>query len=139
MQITRQADYALRALLYLARLETNEQAPTHKIAEEMLIPRSFLAKIISQLVIAGLIRTERGARGGVALAQSTDDISVYDVVVAIDGPINLNECTRDHDSCPFGDTCPIHQVWVESEAILVEKLKKSTLTNLLEREAKHKA
>lgn len=136
MQITRQADYALRAMLFLARLEKDAQAPTHKIAEEMLIPKSFLAKIISQLSVAGLINTIRGARGGVALTRSTDDISVYEVVKAIDGPIHLNECTADPHICPFGDTCPIHKMWVEAEAELVNKLTRTTLTTLLELEAK---
>jgi hypothetical protein len=53
MQITRQADYALRAMLYLAQLEPNQRAATSMIAEEQHIPPSFLAKIISQLSIAG--------------------------------------------------------------------------------------
>jgi len=69
MQITRQADYALRAILYLSRLAPNERAATKKIAEEQKIPPSFLAKIISQLSIAKLIDTSRGARGGVVLAR----------------------------------------------------------------------
>ena len=64
MQITRQADYALRAMLYLAQLEPTQRAATSQIAEEQHIPPSFLAKIISQLSIAGLIHTSRGARGG---------------------------------------------------------------------------
>ena len=135
MQITRQADYALRAMLYLARLEPHEQVSTRKIAEEMLIPTSFLAKIISQLSITGLIRAARGARGGVSLAHSTDEISLHDVVVAIEGPIQLNQCTHDPSVCPFGDTCPIHEVWCEAETWLVDKLKDTNLTMLLEREA----
>ena len=69
MQITRQADYAVRAVLYLARLGGNERAATSAVAEEQRIPPSFLAKIISQLSIAGLLHTSRGARGGVTLAR----------------------------------------------------------------------
>ena len=65
MQITRQADYALRAMVFLARLEPNNKAATKKIAEQQKIPPSFLAKIVSQLSIAGLIHTSRGAHGGV--------------------------------------------------------------------------
>lgn len=138
MQITRQADYALRTMLYLARQEPDRQPPTRKIAEEMLIPGSFLAKIISQLAVAGLINTTRGAHGGVSISKPTNLISVYDVVVAIDGPIHLNECTGDPESCPFGETCPIHEIWCEAEALLVAKLMKTTLAELLEREEKHK-
>ena len=69
MQITRQADYALRAVLYLAQLGSDRRAATSHIAEEQQIPPSFLAKIVSQLSVAGLLQTSRGARGGVSLAR----------------------------------------------------------------------
>ena len=146
MQITRQADYALRAMLYLGRyearvqngLEENPKASTSKIAEEQEIPPSFLAKIISQLSIAGLIHTSRGARGGVSLARPTKDISLLDVVEAIDRPITLNECVSDPDACAFGDNCPIHKVWCEAQAELVRKLSESTFDKLLEMEKDQK-
>jgi len=136
MQITRQADYALRAMLYLARREPNqrEKAATSQIAEKMEIPPSFLAKIISQLSIAGLIHTSRGASGGVALARKPEDISLLDVVEAIDGPITLNECVVDPNECAFGGNCPIHRVWCEAQSNLVRKLRESTFDKLLERE-----
>jgi len=137
LQITRQTDYALRTMLYLARAGENQRPATHKIAEEMLIPSSFLAKIVSQLANAGMIATTRGARGGITLAKPTNLISVYDVVEAIDGPIQLNECTHDPCVCPFGETCPVHEIWCEAEALLVAKLMKTTLAELLEREKKH--
>jgi len=66
MQITRQADYATRAILYLARAGTGERIATSQVAKEQKIPPSFLAKIISQLSIAGLLHTSRGARGGIS-------------------------------------------------------------------------
>jgi len=90
MQITRQADYAIRAVMYLSKLGANQRAATSQVAKEQSIPPSFLAKIISQLSIAGLLHTSRGARGGVMLAKSAKDISLLDVVEAIDGPISLN-------------------------------------------------
>jgi len=134
MQITRQADYALRAILFLARLESPTMAATSHIAEEKEIPSSFLAKIISQLSIAGLIHTSRGAHGGVRLARSPKDISLLDVVEAIDGPITINECTQDPSICSFGENCPLHEVFIEVQAELVNKLRKSTFDKLLERE-----
>lgn len=135
MQITRQADYALRAMLYLARLDPQkERAATSKIAEKMEIPPSFLAKIISQLSIAGLIHTSRGARGGVSLAREPENISLLDVVEAIDGPITLNECTSNPSVCTFGDNCPIHEVWCDVKADLVRRLRASTFDKLIEME-----
>ncbi|HEY60045.1 MAG TPA: Rrf2 family transcriptional regulator [Anaerolineae bacterium] len=112
MQITRQADYALRAIIYLARLAPNQKAVTSFIAKEQNIPPSFLAKIVSQLSIAGLIHTSRGAHGGISLAKPPDKISVLDVVEAIDGPITLNECTTNPAACAFIDECPLRNMWV---------------------------
>ena len=128
MQITRQADYALRAVIYLSRLEENERAATSLIADDQKIPSSFLAKIISQLSIAGLIHTSRGARGGVSLAKPADEISVLDVIEAIDGPIFLNECTGNSTSCPFLDSCPLRDVWREARTDLVDKLSSATFS-----------
>jgi len=130
MQITRQADYALRAMYYLSKLEPNERAATSLIAEEQKIPPSFLAKIISQLSIAGLIHTSRGARGGVSLARTPENISILEVVEAIDGPLALNECTHTVDGCPFGEDCPLRPVWCEVQVDLVNRLQKTTFASL---------
>lgn len=131
MQITRQADYALRAMLYLAQLEPNQRAATSQIAEEQHIPPSFLAKIISQLSIAGLIHTSRGARGGVSLAHQPEEISVLEVVEAIDGPISLNECTENPSACPFGEDCPLRPLWCDTQTELVKRLKKTSFAEFI--------
>lgn len=131
MQITRQADYALRAMLYLAQLEPNQRAATSQIAEEQHIPPSFLAKIISQLSIAGLIHTSRGARGGVSLAHQPEDISILEVVEAIDGPISLNECTENPSACPFGEDCPLRPLWCDTQSELVQRLKKTSFAEFI--------
>ena len=131
MQITKQADYALRAMRYLASLDPGQRAATSFIAREEQIPPSFLAKIVSQLSIAGLINTSRGARGGVSLSRPSSDISILEVVEAIDGPISLNECTLHPDACAFGDDCPIRPIWQESQAELVDRLKNTSFESLL--------
>lgn len=135
MQITRQADYALRAMLYLAKTDPNTRSSTSQIAEDQRIPPSFLAKIISQLSIAGLIHTSRGARGGVSLAHRPEEISLLEVVEAIDGPILLNECTEDPSACPFGDDCPLRPLWCDTQSELVTKLRNTTFQHFLEAEA----
>jgi len=131
MQITRQADYAVRAVLYLARLGSEKRAATSQIAQDQQIPPSFLAKIVSQLSVAGLLQTSRGARGGVSLARSPEQISLLEVVEAIDGPILLNECVAGNGSCSFGDDCPMRAVWCEAQAELVERLKETTFAAFL--------
>ena len=131
MQITRQADYALRAMIYLAKLDPTQRAATSQIAEEQKIPPSFLAKIISQLSIAGLIHTSRGARGGVSMARSAEDVSVLEVVEAIDGPISLNDCTGDPSACPFGEDCPLRPLWCETQAELIDRLRKTNFASFV--------
>ena len=131
MQITRQADYAVRAVLHLARAGNAERAATSAIAKEQNIPPSFLAKIISQLSIAGLLHTSRGARGGVTLAREPKDITLLEVIEAIDGPIQLNECVGSDGVCTFDDNCPIKSVWCEAQEELVARLKKTDFAQLL--------
>ncbi len=131
MQITRQADYALRAIYHLTKLEPTQRAATSQIAEEQRIPPSFLAKIISQLSIAGLIHTSRGARGGVSLARSPEEITILEVVEAIDGPIALNECTSSPEACPFGENCPLRKLWCGTQKELIDKLSTTTFSQFM--------
>jgi Rrf2 family protein len=131
MQITRQADYAVRAVLHLAQMKNGDRAATSIVAKEQHIPPSFLAKIISQLSIAGLLHTSRGARGGVTLAREPKDITLLEVIEAIDGPIQLNECVAADGACRFDEDCPIKSVWCEAQEELVARLKRTDVGQLL--------
>lgn len=129
MQITRQADYAVRAVYYLSTLDSGNRASTSQIAKEQNIPPSFLAKIISQLSVAGLLHTSRGARGGVSLAREPEHITMLDVVEAIDGPIMLNECVGDAHGCKFNRECPMRHLWSEIQDNLVTRLSGTTFAD----------
>ncbi|HEX2980850.1 MAG TPA: Rrf2 family transcriptional regulator [Anaerolineaceae bacterium] len=130
MEITHQADYALRAILYLARLGPSQRVPTSQIAEEAQIPPSFLTKIVSQLSIAGLIHTSRGARGGVWLARSPEEISLLDVLEAIDGSVMLNHCVEDPGSCTMSESCLLHFFWQDTCNTLVNRLRGTNFAQL---------
>lgn len=130
MQITRQADYAIRAVLYVSKLGANQRAATRQIAQEQHIPLSFLAKIISQLSIAGVLQTTRGAHGGVMLAKAPEAINLLDVVEAIDGPILLNECVSDTNTCNFGQDCELRAVWCDAQDDLVRRLRSTKFSQL---------
>jgi Rrf2 family protein len=131
VQITRQADYAVRAVLYLAKHEAGARISTGQIAREQNIPLTFLAKIVSQLSAAGILHTTRGARGGVALARSADEISLLEIVEAIDGPVMLNQCAVDPDQCPLGDECVVRNVWCEAQVDLVKRLAQTKFGQLV--------
>lgn len=131
LQITNQADYAIRAMLYLARLGFGKRAPSNVIAEEMNMSRNFLSRINTQLVNARLITTWRGARGGIALTRPASEISVYDILTAVDGPIRLVGCIEDPECCKFSGTCPVHKFWIRTEQVLIDQLKGTTLQDLV--------
>jgi Rrf2 family protein len=130
MQITRQADYATRAILHLARSKEHRLVATSEIAREQSIPASFLAKIISQLSIAGLLRTSRGAHGGISLTRDPEQITLLEVIEAIDGPILINICVEGESSCTFGGHCPLQRVWCDIQKELVTKLKNTNFGQL---------
>jgi Rrf2 family protein len=131
LEITRQADYALRAVLEVSRLPKGERAPTAIIAARQNIPLPFLAKIVSQLAVKGILEATRGASGGVSLARPAENITLREVIEAIDGPITLNRCTRDPDTCELSPGCPIHHIFDETQQLLVERLSSETFADMV--------
>lgn len=135
MQITRQADYAVRAVLHVAQLEEGDRLATSVIAEAENIPLPFLAKIVSQLSVKGILDAMRGASGGVRLARPASDISLLEVIEAIDGEISLNRCVLNEDACTSTSTCPVHEVWCDTQRELVRRLQNTKFDTLLARQA----
>ena len=132
LQITHQADYAMRALMYIAQAGPDRQVPSHEIAEKMVISPMFLSRINSQLSNAGLVNTRRGAHGGIMLSRPPSQINIYEILTAIDGPIAMTNCSRNPGSCTLSKDCPLSSVWQEAEAQLIAHLKKTTLQDLVD-------
>lgn len=133
LEITRQADYALRATVEVARMEFGDRAPTAIIAERQRIPLPFLAKIVSQLVVRGILEATRGASGGVSLARPAETITMLEIIEAIDGPITINRCTRDPAVCEMSATCPFCEIFTEAQQQLVSQLSHTSLAELVAR------
>ncbi len=93
-----------------------------EIAEEMRIPRPFLAKILQKLARAGITKSVRGPRGGVQMLKDPSAITLLDVVEAIDGPVTMNRCGIDKNSCISSRTCNVHPVWFRLREIVVDYL-----------------
>jgi Rrf2 family protein len=132
MQITRQADYAVRAVLYLAERGRTSPIATAEIGRQQHIPLTFLAKIMSQLSAAGIVHTLRGVHGGIRLGRPVEEISLLDILETIDGPILLNECVSDPSLCPLGENCAVHNVWCQAQADLVDRLSRTTMAKLVQ-------
>lgn len=106
MQLTRQADYAMRAILYLA---ASPHVRIREIAAAQYIPREYLAKIIQKLAQAGIVTTHRGVGGGITLARAPEEITLLDVIEAIEGPVALNSCFIRPGECPRESYCAVHE------------------------------
>ncbi len=137
MQLTRQADYAIRALLHLSGQESGNVVQTREIAASQDIPEKYLPTIMRTLARAGLVRTLRGNQGGVLLARKPDKINLREVIEAIEEPIMLNRCLRDHGECSRDDLCPVHPVWGRIQESLIERLESTTFADLASESAVH--
>jgi len=130
LQLTRGGEYAVRAMTYLARFPEGHVSSLHDIGEAQDIPESFLAKILQSLVHGGLAVSQRGARGGFALARPASDITMRDVIEAVDGPISLNQCVLWPEDCVRSGECELHKAWMHAQAQLMDVLDSVTLRSL---------
>lgn len=130
MHITREGDYGIRSVLYLARQPFKKVSFVNEISEDYKIPRSFLAKILQKLVKAKIVRSYRGVKGGFSLARHPKEISVLDVLEAVEGKLYVNICLMDKKKCGFSKHCPVQQVWNTVQIRVVDALKKSTFEEL---------
>lgn len=131
LKLTRDCEYALRAVLYLSSRPEGRVSLVREIAEAQDMPRTYLSKIVRRLTIAGLVRSRRGANGGLLLARSAGSITLKDVIEAVEGPIRLNVCLTGRGACPRDETCPAHPVWAEAQKGMIEALKGKTMAELV--------
>ena len=131
LRLTRAADYAVRAMIHIGSLPEDCVALKDDIADAQHIPPSFTAKILRDLVKAGLLHSARGVNGGFGLAREAAKVNLLDVVEAIEGPIRLNDCVPDPDSCALSHDCPVSTVWLEVQNRMTALLRETTLEALL--------
>lgn len=133
MKLTQEIDYAFRIIAHLAANEGQVVgAPT--IAEAMGVPSRFTLRILRKLNIAGLTKSRRGAKGGYSLNRPAETISLYDIILAIDGPIELSRCMHAND--PYCNRfnseeiqgCKFHHRIYGLQEDIVSRLKDMTIT-----------
>lgn len=128
MQITRETDYAIRCVYYLAG-KAGEVTMVGEIARKMDTPKSFLAKILQKLARANIVQSFRGVKGGFQLARKPKEINLLEVIEAIQGPMVMNICALDKKMCRFSSTCTIHPVWVEVRKQVEKLLRKRSFAS----------
>jgi Rrf2 family protein len=111
MQIRRETDYAIRCVLHLSQ-SPDQVIMVNEIARSRRIPRSFLSKILQKLAKAGIVESLRGVKGGFRLTRRPEDISLLDVIEAIEGPVAMNHCAINRRLCSLSKSCSVHPVWI---------------------------
>ena len=130
LQLTRDGEYAVRAVLFLASQPLGKISLISEISKVQDVPKSYLAKIMQHLVKVGLVNSRRGAKGGFFLARPADRITLRETIEAIEGPIYLNVCLIKKGECPRDEICPVHPVWREAQEKLFSVLESKTMAQL---------
>lgn len=130
MLVTRETDYAVRCVVYLAR-KGEEVASVSEISQKAFIPKSFLAKILQRLVREGIVESSRGARGGFWLIKKPENITLLEVFFAMQGTAPINMCAIDKRRCSLSSKCCVHPIWVDIRREVEKRLAVETIGKLI--------
>lgn len=133
MRITQEGDYAMRVVLYLCRCGQDHRVEAKVISANENVPPRFLLKLLRKLAVAGIVKSHMGYKGGYAVEKSPEEITVKDVIEAIEGPIYVNKCLEDKTLCNVGraDSCVIHKALAKAQSNLTSDLGSITFSKLL--------
>ena len=129
---SRACEYAIRTLIDLAERPADTYVPVRDVASQCDIPYHFLGKIVQQLTKRGLLVANKGPKGGIALGNPPDHITLLQVVEAIDGLDITTQCIIGLPTCKDTNPCPLHIEWGENRKKIVEMLTRKTLKTLAE-------
>jgi Rrf2 family protein len=145
LRLTKKADYGLMALKYLAEQAAlpsasgNQAQSAKDIAEAYHIPPQLLAKILQTLAKAGLLVSHAGTNGGYALARHATEISAFEVIRAIDGPLFITSCITIHGTCDLAGHCTIKEPLRKVNDSIKDLLSAIRIADLIEQDQEHQA
>jgi Rrf2 family iron-sulfur cluster assembly transcriptional regulator len=111
MLFSRESEYAVQTLLHLAGHSKDSYTYIRKIAADLNIPFFYLSKILNKLVKAGILTSSRGMKGGIKFARNPTEISIYDIIITIDGEDIFNQCVLGLPTCSSDHPCAVHTEW----------------------------
>ena len=129
MRLTKGADYGTRGIIHLAKHPPDSVILVGDIAASEDLPESYLAKIFQDLAKEGIVRSHRGAKGGFSLARPAEQITLREVIEAIEGPIALSRCLAPWEGCEKMEDCSLYPVLADAQSRLLETL---GATNIME-------
>jgi Rrf2 family protein len=130
MIYSRSAEYAIRAFVHLAGVEDGKYAMVKQIAEKADIPSHFLAKILQQLARKGFLRSSKGPTGGFCLRIPASELSLLQIVDAVDGLSDYERCPAGMAECNDEAPCGMHDSWKGLRGRIIEYLERTTVEDL---------
>ena len=131
MRISAKADYAVRAAIELATEEVVTPVKGERIADAQKIPLRFLENILGEMRHAGLVQSQRGAEGGYWLSRPSEEITLAEIIRAVEGPLATTRGERPEDLEYRGASEPLQTVWIALRASIREVLEQVTLADIV--------
>ena len=122
--------HAVRALVVLAELPSGDYKGAVAIAQQTGAPQNYLGKLLQLLSRRGLVESQKGLGGGFRLARSPHEISLFDVIDAIEDSSRWNECILGNPSCSDDNPCSVHSRWAPVRDSYLELMKNTTIVDL---------
>ncbi len=133
-RLSKGAEYAIRGLVYIAGKKGADVAYVEEIAMARGIPRAYLSKLLQSLAKKGLLKSYRGQEGGFVLARNAREITLLEIIEAVEGQIYFNECLVRNGLCDREEICPVHDIWKECLNKFIETLGGYSVASVAERE-----
>jgi len=134
MRLSTKGRYGLRALLDLALHRDEGSVLLRDIARRQEVSLPYLEHLIAPLIAGGLVKSTRGARGGVLLLKSPSDINLGEIIQLLEGSIAPVDCVNDPKLCHRSGSCVTRDIWIEMKMAMSQVLDSTTLQDLVERQ-----
>lgn len=136
MNLSQKCQYAVRALLELSKRHGQGPVSTAEAASSQAVPQRFLEVILNELKSAGFVESRRGVQGGYLLAREPAELTVGEVIRAVDGPLDPVKCTGDRATacCPLKDRCSLIHLWNEAKEAVEQVYDRTTFQHLVDQE-----
>ena len=132
MNISKSAGYAVHALAYMVTKNSDAPVQISEISHEQQVSKTYLAKIFQQLASAQIVVGHRGVTGGYVLSKAAQEITLLNIVEAVDGPVQRDVCCLGLLGCTVRPHCVVHRAFLTANSVFAECLRESTLSEVAE-------
>lgn len=130
--ISQGAQYAISAIIAISKYEDNRVVSASELSKSLNCPTAYLSQILAKLKEPGILHSQRGSKGGVYLAKPTDQITMMEVIDAIDGSEFFQKCFMGIDGCGEVEPCPFHEFWSAERNKIQQWLESTTFAKVNE-------